>query len=46
MADVSVARCESYEPSLCRCALEQALRPFGGLDWVKPGMKIGVITSP
>lgn len=40
--DVSVAPCSDYEPSGCARALEKALAPIGGLDWVHPGMKIAV----
>ena len=42
MTDVSIVPCPSYEPELCRQALEAALAPFGGLDWVRPGMKIAI----
>ena len=40
--DVSVCECRSYEIAPCRAALERVLAPLGGLDWVKPGMKIAV----
>ncbi len=40
MSDVSVVRCENYEEENCLRALEEVLRPFGGLDWVKEGMRI------
>lgn len=39
---VTLVPCEAYEPAQCRRALEEALLPLGGLDWVKPGMRIGV----
>ena len=42
MAEVSVAACADYNPENCRRALEQALKPVGGLSWVKPGMCIAV----
>ena len=42
MTDVSIVPCTSYDPALCRQALEAVLAPFGGLDWVRPGMKIAV----
>ena len=45
MTDVSIVPCPSYEPELCRQALEAVLAPFGGLDWVRPGMKIAVKTN-
>ena len=40
MPDVSIVKCESYSENECTQAIEQALEPLGGLDWVKPGMKI------
>lgn len=40
--EVSIARCESYEPQQVKNALAAALAPIGGLDWVKPGMKIAI----
>lgn len=40
--DVSIVRCDNYEPEVCRAALEQALAPIGGLDWVKPEMRIAI----
>lgn len=42
MVDVSLAACSAYTPEDCRRALETALKSFGGLSWVTPGMKIGV----
>lgn len=39
---VSLAGCDSYSRDLVRDAMERALAPLGGLDWVKPGMKIAV----
>ena len=39
---VSAIPCEDYEPSAVRKALEQAIAEAGGLDWVRPGMRIGV----
>ena len=42
MYDVSVVPCPSYAPAVCRAALEAALAPLGGLDWVRPGMRIAV----
>ena len=38
--DVSIVPCSSYEPAQCRRALEEALAPLGGLDWVSSGMRI------
>lgn len=40
--DVSVVECGDYEPNTVRAALEAALEPLGGLDWVKAGMRIAV----
>ena len=40
--ELSIVPCADYEPSRVREALEAAIAPFGGLDWVKPGMRIGV----
>ena len=40
--DVSIVPCKTYEPADCRAAMEAVLAPIGGLDWVKPGMKIAV----
>lgn len=39
---VSVAACKSYEEAEVRAALEALLQPLGGLDWVTPGMVIGL----
>ena len=40
--DVTVFPCKEYDLSLCREALEAVLSALGGLDWVRPGMKIGI----
>ncbi len=37
---VSVIGCKSYEPEDVRPALEKVLEPLGGLDFVKPGMRV------
>ncbi len=42
MFDVSVARCADYAPEAVTRALRAALEPLGGLDWVKPGMRVGI----
>ena len=39
---VSVVPCESYAPETCEAALSAVLEPLGGLDWVRPGMRVGV----
>ena len=40
MTEVAIARCETYEAEACEAALREVLEPFGGLEWVKPGMRI------
>ena len=40
--DAAIAACPNYEAETCRAALRQVLAPFGGLAWVKPGMRIAV----
>lgn len=40
--DVSLIRCENYQPQQVKNALLAALEPVGGLDWVRPGMKIAL----
>ena len=40
MTDVSIVHCEEYELEGCTQALLTALEPFGGLDWVREGMRI------
>ena len=40
--DVSIVPCKSYDAEECRTALTQALAPFGGLDWVKEGMRVAI----
>ena len=40
MAEVAIARCEEYSMEACTAALLEVLQPFGGLDWVKEGMRI------
>ena len=42
MPDVTIARCESYAPETVRAALNECLAPLGGLNWVRPGMKIAL----
>lgn len=39
---VSVFPCDNYETGEVEKALRQAIEAIGGLDWVKPNMKIGV----
>lgn len=40
--DVVIVPCADYSEEAARPALEQVLAPLGGLDWVRPGMKIAV----
>ena len=39
---VSIVPCADYAPETCRAALEAVLEPLGGLDWVRPGMRVGI----
>ncbi|MBQ7736688.1 MAG: DUF362 domain-containing protein [Oscillospiraceae bacterium] len=34
--------CADYAPETVRRALEEAIGAAGGLDWVKPGMRVGI----
>ena len=38
--DVSIVRCADYGEETCERALREVLAPFGGLDWVRPGMRV------
>lgn len=38
----ALAPCSDYTPEAVRRALEEVLEAAGGLDWVKPGMRIGI----
>ncbi len=40
--DVAIAPCAGYDEKTLRQALAAVLAPFGGLDWVQPGMLIAV----
>ena len=40
--DVAIAACPDYSGENVRLALEQVLAPFGGLDWVREGMRIAI----
>ena len=42
LTNLSVQKCGSYESALVRQALLDVLEPLGGLDFVHPGMKIGI----
>ena len=39
---VSIAKCSQYTPEDGSAALKEVLEPFGGLDWVKDGMTVGI----
>ena len=39
---VSLAECRSYDREAVARALEAAVEPLGGFDWVRPGMRIAV----
>lgn len=39
---VSLVSCPCYESETCRKALVDVLAPLGGLDFVRPGMRVGV----
>lgn len=38
--DVAIVRCADYGEETCERALREVLAPFGGLDWVRPGMRV------
>lgn len=38
----ALAPCPDYAPETVRAALEAAVAAAGGLDWVRPGMRIGI----
>ncbi|MBQ1405970.1 MAG: DUF362 domain-containing protein [Oscillospiraceae bacterium] len=40
--DVALAPCASYDSAVCKSALERVIAETGGLDWILPGMRIGV----
>ena len=40
--EVSIAPCEDYDLKKVKSAIQAALRPINGRDWVTPGMKIAV----
>lgn len=42
MADVVLVPCANYDPAHVRPALEALLARVGGLDWIRPGMRIGI----
>ena len=39
---VSIVPCETYAPDVCEQALIDVLAPLGGLEWVRPGMRVGI----
>jgi uncharacterized protein (DUF362 family)/ferredoxin len=42
MPQVSIVSCPDYAPERCRQALIEVLEPLGGLDFVTPGMTVGI----
>ena len=40
--NVSIVSCEDYSPERVEAALKEAIEAVGGLDWVEPGMTVGV----
>ena len=42
MSKVSITECHTYNAHDVRKALIQGLTPFGGLDFIRPGMRIGI----
>ena len=40
--DVAIASCRDYSDAEVRRALYEVLAPFGGLDWVTPGMRVAI----
>lgn len=40
MNDVSIVRCDEYQPAEAKAALTEAIEAVGGLAWVEQGMKI------
>ena len=42
---VSVVPCRDYAKETCEAALAAVLEPLGGLDWVRPGMRIAIKTN-
>lgn len=42
MPDVVIVPCANYSEEEARSALERVLEPLGGLDWVRPEMRIAI----
>lgn len=42
MATVSITACNMYHPQTVRKALIESLAPLGGLDFVRPGTRVGL----
>lgn len=40
--DVVIVSCSDYTEAEVMPALERVIKPLGGLDWVRPGMKIAI----
>ena len=43
--NVSIVNCEDYAPERVEAAIDSALAPLGGLEWVRPGMTVAVKTN-
>ena len=39
---ISISPCSDYSENNCAEALKNVLEPINGLDWVKPGMTVGI----
>ncbi len=39
---VNIVSCPDYADETCEAAIRSVLAPLGGLDWVRPGMKIAI----
>ena len=39
---LTIVPCENYAPETVRAALLEVLEPLGGLEWVRPGMRVGI----
>ena len=39
---VAISECSQYTPESAHKALQEVLTPFGGLNWVQEGMKVGI----
>lgn len=42
MSEISIVKCKSYAETDVSLAMDNLINLIGGLDWVKPGMKIAI----